>query len=337
MKHVVTAALSAVILLFLIPLLAFGGTPAAQSPASVAPVATLPPDPGPAETKAAAAKDAERTVHLLLEGDRVVELSMADYLKGVVAAEMPASFEYEALKAQAVAARTYAYYRLEHPTSNHPEAELCSDSGCCQAYIDPAAAAVNWGTDALTNSRKIASAVEDTDGLVILYEDEPIQALFHSSSAGRTLDAVEVWGNSVPYLTGVTSPEGAEVPNYHSTAVFTPQEFKESFLAAYPKADLSGKPSSWFGAVTAASNGGVHTIAVGGVTVTGSQLRSLLSLRSADFTVSADDKAITFSVTGYGHGVGMSQYGANALAKEGKTFGEIIKWYYTGVTIGYFP
>lgn len=334
MKHVVAAALSAVLILFLIPLLAFGGAQAGGTPS---PVATLPPDPGPAVTQTMALKDAQRTVHLLLEGDQVVELNMADYLKGVVAAEMPASFEYEALKAQAVAARTYTYYRLEHSSADHPEADLCSDSGCCQAYIDPAVAAVNWGADALTNSRKIASAVEDTDGLVILYEDEPIQALFHSSSAGRTLDAVEVWGNSVPYLTGVDSPEGDEVPGYHSTAVFTPDAFKEAFLAAYPKADLTGKPSSWFGQVTAASNGGVHTIVVGGVTVTGAQLRSLLSLRSADFTVSADDKAITFSVTGYGHGVGMSQYGANALAKEGKTFGEILKWYYTGVTVGFYP
>jgi stage II sporulation protein D len=187
MKHVVTAALSAVLILFLIPLLAFGGAQAGESPS---PVATLPPDPGPAITKTAALKDAERVVHLLLEGDQVVELNLADYLNGVVAAEMPASFEYEALKAQAVAARTYAWYRLEHPSADHPEADLCSDSGCCQAYIDPAAAAVNWGADALTNSRKIAAAVEDTDGLVILYEDEPIQALFHSSSAGRTLDAV---------------------------------------------------------------------------------------------------------------------------------------------------
>ncbi len=135
----------------------------------------------------------------------------------------------------------------------------------------------------------------------------------------------------------MASPEGDEVPNYHSTAVFTPDAFREAFLAAYPKADLSGRPSSWFGQVIAASNGGVHTIVVGGVTVTGAQLRSLLSLRSADFSVTADDAAVTFQVTGYGHGVGMSQYGANALAREGKTFAEILKWYYTGVTIGFYP
>jgi stage II sporulation protein D len=117
MKHIVAAALSAVLILFLIPLLAFGG---AQAGAAPSPMATLPPDPGPAATAPAAAqRDAQRTVHVLLEGDQVVELTMADYLKGVVAAEMPASFEYEALKAPAVAARTYAYYRLGHPSANN--------------------------------------------------------------------------------------------------------------------------------------------------------------------------------------------------------------------------
>lgn len=334
MKTVVTAALILVLILFLIPLLAFGGT--TELPAA-SPVATLPPDPGPASSSSASPtsvkSDAQCAIRVATEGDNVVEMTMKDYLWGVVAAEMPASFETEALKAQAVAARTFAYSRMAKTIANHPDADVCTDSACCQAYIDREAAAANWGDSAQANTDKIEQAVSDTDGLVILYGGKPIEAVFHSSSAGRTLDAVEVWGSTVPYLTSVESPEGEEVPNYHSTAVFTPEEFQEKFLAQYPKADLSGKPSKWFGAVVKASNGGVHTIEVGGVTVSGSELRSLLSLRSADFTVTANDDAVTFSVTGYGHGVGMSQYGANALAKEGKSFTDILQWYYTDVTI----
>lgn len=334
MKTVVMTALTLLLFIFLLPLFLFGAAPVAP-PASAA--ATLPPDPEAAASPLAVKTDAEHTVRVALEGGEVVTLTMEEYLWRVVAAEMPASFEPEALKAQAVAARTFAYSRMEKTVENHPDADLCTDSTCCQAYIDPAAAAVNWGDGAQAYTRKITAAVADTDGMVILYEGQPIEALFHSSSAGRTLDAVEVWGNSVPYLTGVDSPEGEEVPNYHTTAAFTSEEFKRIFLAQYPKADLSGSPAEWFGTLTNTSNGGVHTIEIGGVTASGTALRSLYSLRSTSFTVSADKNTVTFSVTGYGHGVGMSQYGANALAKEGKTYLEILNWYYTGTAVARYP
>jgi len=255
----------------------------------------------------------------------------------VVAAEMPASFEPEALKAQAVAARTFACSRMERITEHHPDAPLCTDSTCCQAYIDPEAAAVNWGKDADAFARKIADAIADTDGLVLFYHGQPIEAVFHSSSAGRTLDAVEVWGRQVPYLTGVDSPEGEDVPNYHTSAVFAPEEFKRVFLTRYPEARFTDHPADWFGEVTHSSNGGVTALTVGGITVSGATMRSLYCLRSASFSIAADQTAVTFSVTGYGHGVGMSQYGANTLARQGKTCAEILSWYYTGVTLGQYP
>ena len=279
------------------------------------------------------ALDSAWQVKVKLADGRVETMAMDDYLWGVVAAEMPAAFESEALKAQAVAARTYTLTKLERTTDAHPEADLCTDVNCCQAYRTKEDAAASWGENAQMYTDKIAAAVADTDGVAVLYEGKPIQAVFFSSADGRTVDAVEVWGNSVPYLTGVDSPEGEEVPNYHSSVTLTAEEFRTAFLAQYPGADLSGDPSGWFSNTVSNSAGGVSSMDVGGVTVSGQDLRTLFSLRSTSFTVSAGAEGVIFSVTGYGHGVGMSQYGANALAQEGKSYEEILKWYYTGVEV----
>ena len=279
------------------------------------------------------ALDSAWQVKVKLADGRVETMAMDDYLWGVVAAEMPAAFESEALKAQAVAARTYTLTKLERTTDAHPEADLCTDVNCCQAYRTKEDAAASWGENAQMYTDKIAAAVADTDGVAVLYEGKPIQAVFFSSADGRTVDAVEVWGNSVPYLTGVDSPEGEEVPNYHSTVTLTAEEFRTAFLAQYPGADLSGDPSGWFSNTVSNSAGGVSSMDVGGVTVSGQDLRTLFSLRSTSFTVSAGAEGVIFSVTGYGHGVGMSQYGANAMAQEGKSYEEILKWYYTGVEV----
>lgn len=167
---------------------------------------------------------------------------MEEYLWGVVAAEMPASFEEEALKAQACAARTYTVTLQEASSPRHPDAQICDDSGCCQAYLDRAEAEARWGANAELYSGKIQRAVEETDGLGVLYNGAPIQAVFFSSAAGRTVGAVEAWGNSVDYLVGVESPEGEEVPNYHSQVVLTAEEVRTAALAQYPGADLSGDP-----------------------------------------------------------------------------------------------
>ena len=211
--------------------------------------------------------------------------------------------------------------------------DICADSTCCQAYIERSDAQARWGLNAQSYSEKIARAVADTDGLGVTYGGEPIQALFFSSSPGRTVDAAAVWGSQVDYLTGVDSPEGEEVPNYHTQVDKTAQEVRQAVLDAYPGADLSGDPSGWFGQADRDAGGTVRSIPLGGVTLTGGQVRSLFALRSAAFTVAWDGSKFTFSVTGYGHGVGMSQYGANAMAKEGKGFREILTWYYTGTAV----
>ena len=267
------------------------------------------------------------------KGGTVAELSMSDYLFGVVAAEMPAAFEEEALKAQACAARTYTVRKQAHTTDAHPEADVCTDINCCQAYVPRETAESRWGVSAQTYTQKIETAIAGTDGLGVLYQGEPIQAVFFSSAPGRTVDAVEVWGNQVDYLQSVESPEGEEVPNYHSQAVFSADQVREAVLAAYPGADLSGDPSVWFGTPAVNEGGTVSSILVGGVTLTGGQVRTLFDLRSACFTVAWDGTSFIFSVTGYGHGVGMSQYGANAMAKAGSSFEEILTWYYTGTQV----
>ncbi|MGM9579531.1 MAG: stage II sporulation protein D [Evtepia sp.] len=279
--------------------------------------------------------DSGHTLSILVDG-QVQEMDLEQYIWGVVAAEMPASFEEEALKAQAVAARTYSLNKAGG-SPNHPEADLCTDYHCCQAWISREAAEANWGESAGVYADKITHAVADTAGQVVLYEGQLIDAVFHSSSDQATLDAVEVWGGSVPYLQSVSSPEGEEVPNFHSEVSFTAQEFRDLFLAARPEAVLEGAPETWFGETVRTAGGSVHTIQIGGVSVTGTQVRQILSLRSACFTVSCTEDSVTFSVTGFGHGVGMSQYGANAMASAGSTYTEILEHYYTGVTVEACP
>lgn len=332
MKMVVATALTLLLLLFLAPLLFLRDTPEGPAEESPVPTATLPVNPVAENSDEKI--DASTLVRVQMPDGTVSTLTMADYLWRVVAAEMPASFETEALKAQAVTARTYTLYQMSiGKNPNHPDADVCTDISCCQAYIDPAVAATNWGEAAPGYAAKITDAISSTDGQAVLYNGTPIDAVFFSSAAGRTLSSVEVWGGSVPYLTGVESPEGDEVPNYHSTVSVPTEEFRSTFLTKYPDADLSGDPTRWVSGIVPTSAGGVETMEIGGVTVKGVSIRTLFGLRSSNFSVTADKNTVTFSVTGYGHGVGMSQYGANAMAKEGKSYLDILTHYYTGVSV----
>ena len=333
-RQVVSAALALTVILFFLPALVVRQEPVYRRPGTGElpnGEAVLPIDRVP-EGVQAGGRDRGRAVRLLDKEGQVREMTMEDYLWGVVAAEMPASFEEAALAAQACAARTYT--AVLQSGAKHPEADICADSTCCQAYIDRSAAEARWGLSAREYGEKIDRAVARTDGLGVLYKGTPIQALFFSSAAGRTTDAVEVWGNSVDYLKSVDSPEGEEVPNYRTQSALSAEEVRSLTLESYPGADLSGDPSGWFGEASRNEGGGVISIPLGGVTLTGGQARSLFSLRSACFTVAWNGTQFTFDVTGYGHGVGMSQYGANAMAKGGSSFKDILTWYYTGAEVG---
>jgi len=284
-----------------------------------------------------AVHDSGRTLRVQIQGE-ITEITMEEYLRGVVRAEMPASFEEEALKAQAVAARTYTLYRMEQGGSpNHPDADACDDINCCKAYRSESEAAKSWGMATAVYEEKIRLAVAETDGEVVLYDGAPVLAAFHSSSAGATRPSGEVWTRDLPYLQSVPTPEGEDsVPNYYSKERFTLTEFKERFIAGYPTANLSGAPSNWFTNIQQTETGAVTSLQVGGVSLTGAQLRTLLGLRSAAFTISFTDSEVVFSVTGYGHGVGMSQYGANVLAQQGESYQDILTHYYVGTTVAVY-
>lgn len=321
MRKYAAAGLVLTVLLFGGAYLAAGG-PAAE------------PEPAAPET---AAVHHDRDVTLTIQdGDTTEQMTLERYLTGVVRGEMPASFEMEALRAQAAAERSYVYYQLAAGRKDaHPDADFCTDHTCCSAYLSESAAREKWGGDFAPWNTRVEQAVSDTDGQVVLYNGRPILAVFHSSSAGRTAAAGDVWSGDMPYLVSVDSPEGEEtVPNYYSTVTFTAAEAKEKLLAAHPELKLSGTPDRWFGAAAENGSGRVETVSVGGTDIEGTELRRIFGLRSACFTVAADSESVTFRVTGYGHGVGMSQYGANQLAREGKTWQEILEWYYTGATVG---
>ncbi len=292
------------------------------------------PSPGGRENAEYVYDDDAMTVRVLV-GETVTTMTMSDYLIGVVAAEMPAVFDEEALKAQAVAARTETLYHMRHESAAHPDADVCDNYACCQAYQDDGALREKWGGDYDTYIKKITDAVRRTDGECLVYQNEPIQAVFHSSSAGKTADSGEVWGTSLPYLVSVTSPEtAAQVPNYVSTVTVSLADFKETVLKHYPDAVFPKDRSRWITDITYTGSGRIDTLKLGGVTVTGPVLRNMFGLRSTAAAIEIDGKNVTFTTTGYGHGVGMSQYGANTLALEGYDYKGILLWYYTGVSFG---
>ena len=271
----------------------------------------------------------------VLQGDAVETMNLGAYLTGVVRAEMPATFEPEALKAQTVAARTYTLYKMKRGGNHGDTADLCTDPACCQAYLEEAEARRNWGEQADGYEQKIEEAVRATDGQVILYGGEPILAVFHSSSAGRTRAAGEVWVNDLPYLQAVESPENGEtIPSYYSRVEITKETFQKRVQALWPEADLTAGAERWLSQAVTDEAGNVETLCVGGVQVKGTELRSALGLRSACFTWEVQGDHLVFFVTGYGHGVGLSQYGANRMAESGTSWQEILTHYYTGVTVG---
>lgn len=272
----------------------------------------------------------------VMVGGKLQQMDMKTYLLGVVRAEMPAGFQMEALKAQAVAARTYIFHKMAGGGSpNHPQADACDDITCCQAFKSEEQAAADWGDQAPDYEAKVRQAVEETDGECVLYEGAPVLAVFHSSSVGTTQDAQSVWSASLPYLQSVETPENEEtVPNYRSSASFSSGELRQKLVEALPDVTLEGSPSNWFTNIQQQPNGTVTSLSVGGIEVGGNRLRTILGLRSACFTISFEGDEVTFSVAGYGHGVGMSQYGANVLAEGGMNYREILEWYYTGAEVG---
>lgn len=300
--------------------------------------APAPPQETPAEEVPEAIKTYEITVWNKDTGLAEV-MDLEKYIMGVVAAEMPADFSLEALKAQAVAARTYAYGRMTGDYRSKPGVhdgiEICTDPTHCQAWVSRENAKKKWGIlFASRNWGRIERAVNETKGLIMAYEGEIINALFHASSPGRTENAQDVWeGKSVPYLRSVESNDEAS-KGYITTVAISGEELAEKLLEAWPDAELPEDFVDGIKIVDLTEGGRVKTLKIGNITMKGTEFRSLLGLRSACFSIAAgDDGKISITTTGHGHGVGMSQWGANALAKTGGTFREILTHYYTGIDI----
>ena len=265
------------------------------------------------------------TMKLRRKDGTVENMDMDAYLLGVILAEMPSNFEAEAKKAQAVAARTYAR-KASVTGGKHRDGSVCETSACCQAYISPEQYLQQGGSEGAVD--KAREAVEATSGLVLTYEGTLIEATYFSCSGGSTEDAAAVWGTDFPYLRAVDSP-GEEYALHHTDRIYVT---KGDFAATLGLL-LSGDPSEWIGSTTYTAGGGVDTIEIGGKTFTGKELRSLLGLRSTAFSMTTDEWGIAITTKGFGHRVGMSQYGADAMAEGGSSYEEILAHYYRGASL----
>lgn len=290
-----------------------------------------PPDP-------AASGEPVETISVYVKATgQVVEMQTAQYLKEVVAAEMPATFYDEALKAQAVAARTYLLNRVNvHRAGNevpeHHGADICTDATHCKAWLSEADRKTAWGeAEAEANWNKIANAVDSTSGVIITYNSQPISAVFHSTSSGHTENAKDVWGGDVPYLVSVESAGEDLSPRFKSERDLTLEEFKQIAEQELEQVDWN---KGIIGETVRSDAGGIITIEVGGTKIKGTQFRTMYDLRSTNVEINIEGDMVKIGVTGFGHGVGMSQYGANYLASQGKNYVEILKTYYTGVEVG---
>lgn len=279
------------------------------------------------------------TIRLLhMETNTVEELNLDDYILGVVSAEMPATFEQEALNAQAIVARTYTIYVAEHNNGKHDNADICDDFTCCQAWIAKDDRLARWDEDKREeNWKKIEQAVYSTVGKVITYNGEVIDAFFHSNSGGKTEEVSNVWGGTnLPYLQSVETAGEDAYSQYASEVTLSKAEFDEKIKNSHSDFLIDYAEEECIKILEYTQGDRVKTIKIGNLELSGVEVRSLLGLRSANFTVEIGEDNIKFSVKGYGHGVGLSQTGADALAKQGKNYEDIIKHYYTGVEISNF-
>ena len=275
------------------------------------------------------------TIKLLHKDNQSIEeIPLDTYLLGVVSAEMPASFEQEALNAQALVARTYTLYTIIN-SNKHENADICDDSSCCQAWISKENRLAKWEEGLRDeNWSKIEKAVNTTKGKVITYEGNLIDAFFHSNSGGLTETPAGVWGGTnYPYLQSVETAGEDAYSQYSSEVTLSKEEFKNKILEKHSDLILDYNAENPLEITEYTDSNRVKTIRVGNVNLSGVEMRTLLGLKSTNFTFKIDGENIIFSVIGYGHGVGMSQTGADSMAKNGSNYEEIVKHFYTGVEI----
>ncbi len=278
----------------------------------------------------------DNTVKVMLsKNNSVVTVSDFDYVLGSVAAEMPAYYEKEALKAQAVVCYTYAVL-MRNNAKTDPDltlngAYLSDDRTVQQGYLSKEELQKKWGSKYNEYYKNISEAVEEVTGQVITYNDKPVSPKFHEISAGKTENAEVVWGKPIPYLTTVLSIGDRLSPDYSSTVILKPEAFKN--YAKKLNITLTGNPASWLGEIEKSDAGTVENITVGNTTVTGMQMRDAFNLNSLVFSIKYNGNNFTVTTLGKGHNVGMSQYGADYMARQGSKYDEILMHYYKGTKI----
>lgn len=276
------------------------------------------------------------TIRVLVDG-KVTDMPLESYVAGVVAAEISPTFPKDALRAQAVAARTYAVHKMKSSGSAIPQhngADVCTDYHHCTAYIELATeASGRWGKNAETYENAVEQAVRDTAGEILTVDGTPIVAVFSAAAGPKTEAAKDVWGSEISYLQSVDSPGGEACPKYKADASVSVADFRKKVKETFPSADVSGAPDTWFKASERTAAGGVKTVLLGGVRVEGTAVRDMFALNSTNFTITPQKDSITFHTTGYGHGVGLSQYGAKYMSENGSDYKDILTHYYSGVQI----
>lgn len=294
-----------------------------------------------AETTAADTEKSDIFLVLDINSGQIIEITEKDYVIGAVCAEMPASFSMEALKAQAVAAHTYAVRQRENELDN-PTPELCgayisNDSSKYQAFLDKEQAEQLFGSNFNEYYNKISEAVSSVSDEILVYNDEPIAAAFHSISSGKTESAENIFGSPADYLVSVESTEDINAPDYFKEYTFTSDEIAARLKESYPEIQLSDDKSSWLSVKKRTASDTVISLDAGNINISGWEFRNIFSLRSAAFDIAYDNGVFTISTKGCGHGVGMSQYGAEAMAQQGASYDEILKHYYKGAEIKKIP
>ena len=266
-----------------------------------------------------------------------IRLPLEEYLVGVVAGEMPASFEEEALKAQAVAARTFAVRHMRSlggsGCSQHKGADVCSSFAHCQEWLSGTQMRKNWGKNFDACHEKIRQAVQGTKGKTMLYDGKPIEVLYYSTSNGKTEEASEVFSRSLPYYHSVDSAGEEDAPNFADNVTYSNQKFAGIFQSKYGVRLDPGHLEKQIKINGYTKSGRIRDLTIGGRNLKATEFRLLYQLNSTDITFVFGKDHITMKTKGFGHGVGMSQVGADRMARQGKDYQEILHHYYQGVEI----
>ncbi|WP_096203071.1 stage II sporulation protein D [Bacillus sp. FJAT-45350] len=260
--------------------------------------------------------------------EEIERVPLEEYVVGVVASEMPANFEMEALKAQSLTARTYVIKQMLQPGEiNLPDGAIVTDTVMHQVYHNNNELKERWNTDYDWKMTRIKDAVYSTAGKVLTFEGQPIDAAFFSTSNGYTENSEDYWQNPIPYLRSVESPWDQESPRYQGEMIIPIREFEQKLSVQVPSDGTVGE------IVERTDGGRVAEVKVNGTVLKGREVREKLDLDSSDFRWKRQGNNIVIETKGWGHGVGMSQYGADGMAKEGKTYADIVSHYYQGVAI----